>query len=256
MKSDTPRDAKSPTAPHPILTRYYQHEGDRQPFVTALFDGTARHYDWVCAIGSLGSGQRYRRSALVRWGLRRGMKLLDVAAGTGLVAREAIPIVRDSGAVIGLDASASMLREARRTLALPLVQGTVERLPFGDDHFDFLTMAYALRHMADLRTAFDECRRVLTPGGRLLILEVSKPRSTLALWGVRIYMQKVVPLLARVCTGSAETATLVKYYWDTIAECLPPDTILAALRSSGFDDVARHVVGGLFSEYVGSKPMR
>ncbi len=246
----------TPTAPHPVLKKYYTGEHDRQPFVTALFDGAARYYDWVCQVGSLGSGRFYRRWVLGRSGLVRGMKLLDVATGTGQVARAALPILAESGAVIGLDPSGGMLREARKSLSVPLVLGKVEELPFGDDRFDFLTMGYALRHVADLGVAFGECRRVLKPGGRLLLLEISRPSSAVGSWLIRVYFQKVLPLVMRLSTGSVQPELLMKYYWDTIAECVPPDTILEVLRRSGFAGVERRVRGGLLSEYLGLKPAR
>ena len=241
----------TPTAPHPVLKKYYAHEEDKQPFVTALFDRTARYYDRVCGVGSLGSGQFYRRYVLRHYGLRRGMKLLDVATGTGLVARAAVGILREPGDVVGLDPSGGMLREAQKTLSVPLVQGIVEKLPFGDDVFDFLTMGYALRHMADLGVALGECRRVLKPGGRLLLLENSPRR-----WLIRVYFEKVLPQVTRLITRSAQAELLMRYYWDTIAECVPPETILEVLRASGFAGVDRRVRAGVFSEYVGVKPAR
>ncbi len=246
----------TPTAPHPILKKYYESESDRRPFVTALFDGAARYYDWICGVGSLGSGQFYRRYALACSGLSRGMQLLDVATGTGLVARAAVRILRDPRAVIGLDPSGGMLREARKTLSVPLVQGMVEELPFGDDRFDVLSMGYALRHVSDLGVAFRECQRVLKPGGRLLVLEISRPRSAVGRWLARLYFQKLLLLVTRLGTGSVQAELLMKYYWDTIAECVPPETILVVLRASGFVDVERRVRGGLFSEYIGVKPAR
>ena len=247
---------RAPIVPHPVLTKYYVSGDDRQPFVTALFDGAARYYDWVCGVGSLGSGRFYRRYVLRHYGLGAGMTLLDVATGTGLVARAADGVLRRPGAVIGVDPSAGMLRQARKTLAAPLVQGRVEELPFGETRFDFLSMGYALRHVADLGVAFRECLRVLKPGGRLLVLEISRPRSAVARWAVRVYLQKILPSIMRISTGSAHAELLMSYYWDTIAECVPPETILEVLRSSGFVAVDRRVRGGLLSEYVGMKPAR
>src|SRR2546425_12220148 len=252
--SDKTADRTAATAPHPVLKKYYESESERRPFVSALFDNAAEHYDWVCGMGSLGSGGFYRRWVLTRSGLRVGRKFLDVATGTGMIARGATRILHEPGAVVGLDPSGGMLREARKTLAIPLVQGTVEELPFADGHFDFLSMGYALRHMADLGVAFRECLRVLKPGGRVLILEITLPSSAIGQRVFRVYFEKVLPRIARICTGSAKAELLMKYYWDTMAECVPPDVILGVLKSSGFIDVERRVGGGLLSEYVGLKP--
>jgi len=256
MKSEA-TDPSNPapvrTAPHPVLKKYYESESERQPFVSALFDSTAMHYDWVCWLGSLGSDQFYRHWVLTKSGLRAGMTLLDVATGTGLVARAATRILAEPGAVVGLDPSNGMLREAKKTLSIPLVQGTVEDLPFANNHFDFLSMGYALRHVADLGVAFRECRRVLRPGGRVLILEITRPGSVIGQRLFRVYFEKILPRITRLSTGSAKAELLMKYYWETIAHCVPPDRILAVLRSSGFVDVERRVRGGLLSEYVGVK---
>src|SRR6059036_2257595 len=222
------------TAPHPVLKKYYESESERRPFVSALFDNAAKHYDWVCAMGSLGSGRFYRGWVLTQSGLRNGMKFLDIATGTGLVARAATHVLREPQAVVGLDPSAGMLREARKTLAIRLVQGIVEDLPFTTGRFDFLCMGYALRHVTDLGVAFRECRRVLKPGGRLLILEISLPSSAVGQRVFRLYFESVLPLLTRLSTGSVQAELLMKYYWDTIAHCVPSDLILDVLRASAF----------------------
>src|SRR5688572_32581148 len=98
------------------------------------------------------------------------MKVLDVATGTGLVAREALAIVGAQGSVTGLDPSAGMLEQAR-TLAFSIVRGHGERLPFGPASFDFVSMGYALRHVSDLPALFGEMKRVLRPGGTACVLE-------------------------------------------------------------------------------------
>src|SRR5262249_34015790 len=154
-----------------------------QPFsVTAPFDAAARHYDRVGRGLHFGSGPWYRRRALQRAGLRPGMKILDVATGTGLLAREAVRLVAEPSNVVGIDPSTAMLREARKALAIPLARGAAEALPFRSDVFDMLTMGYAIAHVADLETGLRESLRVLKPGGRLVLLELARPESRVARW--------------------------------------------------------------------------
>ena len=241
------------TAPHPVLDRYYRTHAERPAFVRALVDATAGSYDTVCRVMSLGSGQWYRRKALVRAGLARDMKLLDVATGTGLVARAAIPVLGPD-AVVGLDASGGMLREARKAFGGVLVQGRAEALPFADGQFDAVTIGYALRHLADLSTVFAECRRVLRAGGRLLVLEITRPRSAAARCAIRIHLRWLLPLLVRRPGRGAGIALLTRYYWDTIDACVPPAAILQALDDAGFTPVTHTMSGGCLSEYVAIKP--
>ena len=238
-----------------MLREYYQSERDRVSFVTTLFDGAARHYDWMGHLLGFGSGLYYRRRTLALAGLRPHMKLLDVATGTGQVARAATRILGDPRAVMGLDPSVGMLREARKVHAGPLVQGRAEAIPVRDDVFDMLSMGFALRHVATLEVAFAEYRRVLKPGGRLLLLEVSRPRSAVIRWAIRVYLQQVLPLIVRISTRSPDARLLMKYYWDTIDQCVPPAMILAALQQAGFVQVQHRVVGGCLSEYMAQKPV-
>ncbi|NIM27958.1 MAG: class I SAM-dependent methyltransferase [Gammaproteobacteria bacterium] len=243
-------------APHPPLEKYYPGEAQRRAFVTALFDRTARHYDGITRLMSLGSGSWYRRDALRRMGLARGnVHLLDVAVGTGQVARAARDILGETGRVTGVDLSMGMLSEARRHLACALVQGVAEKLPFADACADFVTMGYALRHVTDLASTFREYLRVLKPGGTLLILEMTRPPADTAAYRImRFYLESVVPRMARLGPGGAETRTLMEYCWDTVNECVAPATIIETLAESGFSAPRRNVVLHVFSEYVATKP--
>ncbi len=246
--------SESPLKPHPTLSDHYGSDEKRQEYIDGLFDAAAPHYDWICRVMSLGSGQSYRKDALARSGLVAGMRILDVATGTGLVARAALQILGKPEAVVGLDPSVGMLRECRRLLPVRLVQGRGEALPFPDGTFDFLSMGYALRHVPDLRLAFGEYLRILRPGGKVVILEITRPGSRLGMVFVRFYLRLAVPLITRWGTGSSQAERLMKYYWDTIEGCVPPETILEALRAAGFQDVERKVMGGVLSEYVARKP--
>ena len=242
-------------APHPHLTEYYGGESQRRGFVADIFDQTAHSYDWIDRVMSLGSGVRYRRDALRRAGLTPGQRLLDVAIGTGLVARAANDILGDGERITGVDLSMGMLVEARKILPVALVQGIAERLPIADACTDFVTMGYALRHVTNLESTFREYLRVLKPGGTLLILELTPPASnSLAYRLTRFYMHTMVPLIARLGPGGADSKKLMEYFWDTIDQCVPPATILEALSSSGFTSPRRDVSHHVFSEYVAKKP--
>lgn len=235
--------------PHPVLGEYYVDANARVPFVRNLFDRGAPWYEPITRILSFGSGDRYRRDALMRHGLEPGMKLLDLATGTGVVARAANQQCKTSVGHIGLDASIGMLLEARRSVSIPLVKGSGDSLPFKDDSFEMVTIGFALRHFADLTNTFDEIRRVLVPGGKVLVLEITPPQSTIALAVLGFYMGRVVPLLVKLWTRNDEAVQMMKYYWDTTRTCVPPESILEAMRAAGLSGEMRKVYFGTFSEY-------
>ena len=247
-------DGGKGAAPHPVLPGYYGGDGERAGFVQRLFDDTAPHYDRINAVFSLGTGAWYRREALRRAGLRPGDRVLDVAVGTGLVAREAVAVSGDPARVLGLDPSAGMLAETRRGLAVPLVRGRAEALPLRAGSVDFLSMGYALRHVGDLAVAFAEFRRVLRPGGTALILEIARPDSRWARAAARLYLGRVVPALCRLGAPRGRSGTLMQYYWDTIEACVPAETILRHLRDGGFERVRCETTLGLFRAYSARRP--
>ena len=146
-----------------------------------------------------------------------------------------------------------MLEENRKHRSLQLVQGFGEALPFRQATFDFIVMGYALRHVEDLAALFAEFDRVLRKPGQVLILEITRPSSRLGIALMRFYLQKLLPILARSTTRSQESAQLMKYYWATIAECVPPASILSALSKAGFRAVERKTRAGILSEYLGTK---
>jgi demethylmenaquinone methyltransferase/2-methoxy-6-polyprenyl-1,4-benzoquinol methylase len=239
-------------APHAPLTAYYADEQERQGFLRRIFDDTAEDYDRIERLLAFGSGPWYRRQALQRAGLRAGDAVLDVGIGTGLVAREALKLVGPAGSLAGVDPSAGMMQQSNLP-GIALIEGRAESLPRPDASCDFVSMGYALRHIADVRAAFSEFHRVLRPGGRLLVLEITKPPGR---WGTALlkgYMRGVVPLLARAVARRHDTAQLWRYYWDTIEACIPPADVMAALAEAGFASVNRHVELGLFSEYTAVK---
>jgi len=244
-------DADAVLAPHPVLPDYYQSDTGKRQFIRGIFDETAGDYDRVDRLLAFGTGSWYRRQALMRAGLQQGMQVLDVATGTGLVAREIQALLRGTGGLIGLDPSPGMMSAAGRPFDLLRVQGRAEALPFADESFDFLCLGFALRHLEDLAGVFREFKRVLKPGGRLLLLEITRPQTNVASVLMRLYMRTLVPMLSRLVARHRDTPKLYRYYWDTIEACAPPEQILAALASAGFGNARRHVELGIFSEFQG-----
>ncbi|HVR96642.1 MAG TPA: class I SAM-dependent methyltransferase [Thermoanaerobaculia bacterium] len=239
-----------PLPPHRLLTEYYPDEPSRRQQVLAWFDKSACDYDWITQAVSFGSGNWYRRQALLRAGLAPGMRALDVACGTGALTTQVQRILGLDGQVHGLDPSTGMLLQGRGHGVRSLLRGMAEALPFADGSFDFLSMGYALRHVADLRTTFREYRRVLAPGGRLLILEITPPRSRVSYTFLELYLGRIIPMVAGLGRGGRTSRDLMRYYWDTIANCVEPAVILAALQEAGFSQVERRAEMGLFSEYT------
>jgi demethylmenaquinone methyltransferase / 2-methoxy-6-polyprenyl-1,4-benzoquinol methylase len=252
------QDSRSPVtppevlAPHTPLPDYYGDEAEHESFLRRIFDDTAPDYNRIERVLALGSGPWYRRSALQRAGLTSGAQVLDVGIGTGLVAREALTLIGPGGHLVGVDPSPGMMGE----VALPdveLVRGRAEALPRPDASSDFVSMGYALRHIADVHAAFAEFHRVLRPGGRLVVLEITKPVGRVGTAVLKAYMRSVVPLIAKAVARRHDTSELWRFYWDTIEACIPPESVMSALRAAGFEDVQRHVELGIFSEYTAAK---
>jgi demethylmenaquinone methyltransferase/2-methoxy-6-polyprenyl-1,4-benzoquinol methylase len=176
---------------------------ERKRGALTLFAGLERRYDLLSAALSFGQDPRWRRAMIAAIGAGREDRVLDVATGTGLVARGLVE--RYGCAVVGLDQSRDMLAGARRALAgvpqlaarIDLVQGEAERLPFDDGEFDHLTFTYLLRYVDDPAATLAELARVVKPGGRIACLEFGLPDPPLwrPLW--RLYTRLVLPAAGR-----------------------------------------------------------
>lgn len=234
---------------------YYANPDRRPGPVRAFFNRAARHYNLINQIFSLGSGAWYRRSCLRKAGIAPGMTVIDVAVGTGLLAREARRLMRGEGVLIGIDLSESMLAVAQKTLGIPLVQGTAEALPLAAGIADIVTMGYALRHVSSIEETLAEARRVLRPGGRLVLLEISPPTTRLAKCLTGLFVGGILPLVSLLVARDRQARRLMSYHWQTISAYAPVEAVLHMIRQSGFEQEGCASELDLFRFFSARKPL-
>jgi demethylmenaquinone methyltransferase / 2-methoxy-6-polyprenyl-1,4-benzoquinol methylase len=209
-----------------------------------MFDRIAPVYDAMNRVMTAGLDRRWRAITLDET-VRGGDRVLDACCGTGDLAIGA----RKRGAqVTGLDFSSKMLERARRKDgAVEWVQGDALALPFEDASFDAATVGFGVRNVADLETGLRELRRVLRPGGRLGILEITTPRGALAPF-YRLWFDRVVPLLGKVLPGGAAYT----YLPASVRRFPAPESLAALLERTGFGSVQYRVfAGGIVALHTG-----
>jgi len=224
--------------------------------VRAVFDSVASRYDVMNDLMSWGSHRLWKRFALSLTGLRTGGRALDVAGGTGDLAVGLAKQVGRSGLVMLTDINAAMLEAGRdRLINAGLVgnalcaQADAERLPFADESFDCVTIAFGLRNVTDKPRALASMRRVLKSGGQLLVLEFSKPASPALGSAYDAYSFKVLPLLGRVVAGDEDS---YRYLAESIRRHPDQETLLAMMRSAGLEDCRYHnLMGGIVAVHRG-----
>lgn len=198
-----------------------------------LFAPIARTYERGSALLSLGLEGGWRRRLVERAAPHAGDTYLDVATGTGLVARE---LRRASGCrVIGMDITAEMLVAAARNDAIRYVQGRAEGLPFHDASFDGLTFTYLLRYVEDPTATMRELARVVRPGGRIAMLEFSRPRSLPLRLGWSFYTRLFLPILGRFV--SPHWPAIGRFLGRSIDRFYNSHEIEDIWRSAGIEDV-------------------
>jgi demethylmenaquinone methyltransferase/2-methoxy-6-polyprenyl-1,4-benzoquinol methylase len=209
-----------------------------------MFDRIAPVYDAMNRVMTAGLDQRWRREA-VHAVVKPGDRVLDAACGTGDLA---IIAAKQGANVTGLDFSEQMLVRARHKAPdLEWLRGDVLELPFPDDSFDAATVGFGIRNVDDLQRGIDELRRVLRPGGRLAILEITRPRGPLRVF-YSLWFDRIVPLLGKVLPGG----DAYTYLPASVKRFPGPDELAAKL--SGFDEVRyRLFAGGIVALHTGTK---
>jgi len=205
--------------------------------VRTMFDRIAPVYDVMNRVMTMGLDLRWRRLA-ARAVVREGDRVLDAACGTGDLAVAALRA--GAGRVTGLDFSERMLERARRKApAVEWVRGDMLALPFADATFDAATVGFGVRNVADLPLALCELRRVLRPGGRVAVLEITRPRGPLRLF-YSLWFDRIVPLLGRLLPGGEAYS----YLPASVKRFPGADELAGMMGDAGFADVRYRLLAG------------
>jgi demethylmenaquinone methyltransferase/2-methoxy-6-polyprenyl-1,4-benzoquinol methylase len=230
-------------------------EEEKAGRVRGVFDSVASKYDLMNDVLSLGLHRAWKAYTVAVAAVRPGMQVLDIAGGTGDLARAFARAAGDSGRVVLTDINEAMLRVGRDRLldegvVLPTVACDAEKLPFASASFDLASVAFGLRNMTHKEAALAEIARVLKPGGRLLVLEFSRPTPLLRK-PYDFYSFKVMPLLGKLIAKDAES---YRYLAESIRMHPDQATLKAMMKSAGFGHVDVHnLAGGVVALHVGIK---
>ena len=227
--------------------------------VAQVFDSVAARYDLMNDLMSGGLHRLWKQTTLTMAAARPGQQVLDLAGGTGDLAAGLAGQVGPQGRVVLADINAAMLTRGRDRLldrglaaSLAWVQADAEQLPFADDSFDLITIAFGLRNVTDKDRALAAMQRVLRPGGRLLVLEFSKPTQP---WFARLYDQysfQVLPRLGRLVAGDSDS---YRYLAESIRMHPDQETLRAMMATAGLDQCHYHnLTGGIVALHIGTKP--
>jgi len=208
----------------------------RAQYVQRMFARIAHRYDLMNRLMTAGQDARWRREVIRRADLHAGDMLLDLGAGTGDLAREALKQCERSRVIAG-DFTLEMMRVGQaRFAALPIAWSASDalRLPFADQTFDAIVSGFLLRNVIDLRRALREQYRVLKPGGHIVALDTTQPTRSILAPFIRFHMHTIIPMLGRLIAGASDAYT---YLPDSTESFLQAEVLADRLREAGFEQV-------------------
>jgi len=240
---DTPQDGK---------TTHFGFEEvaweDKARRVRGVFDSVAPRYDLMNDLMSGGLHRVWKQFTLSQTHLRPGQRALDVAGGTGDLARGLAAQVGEQGLVVLSDINGAMLAHGRDRLldvgltrGIAYAQANAERLPFADSSFDCVTIAFGLRNVTDKAAALASMRRVLRPGGQLMVLEFSQPVAPGLKPLYDAYSFRVLPFLGRIIARDEDS---YRYLAESIRKHPDQETLLGMMRDAGLEDCRYHNLSG------------
>jgi demethylmenaquinone methyltransferase/2-methoxy-6-polyprenyl-1,4-benzoquinol methylase len=222
-----------------------------------MFGEIAPTYDLLNSLLSVNLHKRWRSVAVRRAGFGPGDGVLDVATGTGDLALVLARTVGPSGQVVGVDFCEPMLAVGRAKIArkrpgrVVLLSGSAEALPFPDQTFDGATMGFALRNVTDVARTLREMARVVRPGGRVVNLELTRPRHPWLRWFYDFYSGHGMPFVGGIISGRREAYTYLPY---SIRNFLPVERVKEIMQAAGLDPVWVYpLAGGIATIHVGVK---
>ena len=230
----------------------------KEAMVAKVFDSVAAKYDIMNDVMSLGIHRLWKRYTIDMAGARKGMHVLDLAGGTGDLTAKFSRIVGPTGKVVLSDINPSMLEVGKDKLRdqglvhnIEYVEANAEDLPFADDQFDIVTMAFGLRNVTNKDNALASIYRVLKPGGRLLVLEFSKPTHPGLGKVYDAYSFHLLPKMGELVANDAES---YQYLAESIRMHPDQDTLANMMRDAGFDSVDyTNLTGGIVALHKGFK---
>jgi len=228
---------------------------DKAELVKGVFDSVASRYDIMNDLMSGGLHRLWKRRTIEQTGIRKGHVVLDLAGGTGDLASRFASMVGPQGHVVLADINAAMLRQGRSRMVdngvagnLSIAQVDAQNLPFADGTFDRITIAFGLRNVTDKNAALQSMFRVLKPGGKLLILEFSKPDEALKP-AYDLYSFKVLPLLGKFVANDEDS---YQYLAESIRMHPDQETLLGMMQDAGLERCRyQNLAGGIVALHSG-----
>ena len=251
-------DDRKPQTPSGTTTHFGYEQvpvSDKQRRVAGVFTSVARKYDVMNDLMSLGVHRLWKRFVIDLAGIRPGERVLDVAGGTGDLTREFAKAAGERGLVVLSDINAAMLGEGRRRLVdhglvrVPVAQLNAEKLPFPDGSFDCITIGFGLRNVTDKDAALRSMTRCLKPGGRLLVLEFSKPTHAGLAKVYDEYSFRLLPLMGRLVANDADS---YRYLAESIRMHPDQATLKGMMENAGLARVqVYNLTGGIVAVHRG-----
>jgi demethylmenaquinone methyltransferase / 2-methoxy-6-polyprenyl-1,4-benzoquinol methylase len=243
--------------PHDSIVPYKDSDQSKKEQVSGMFDKIAFRYDFLNRFLSGGIDIYWRKRAIRELLPLQPKKILDVATGTADVAIMSYKFLKPA-TIIGIDISEGMLQFGRKKVAnlllnkhIQLLLGDSEAINFADDTFDAITVAFGVRNFENLRKGLAEMRRVLKPGGKLVVLEFSKPKQSLVKVAYNLYMRIVTPRIGKLISKNAEA---YKYLNDSVQKFPEGNDFLTIMNDVGYTATyLKQLTGGICTIYCGSK---